>query len=247
MRAYTVFAHVYDIFMRDIPYERWCNTTASYMKNHGVTGGKILELGCGTGSFTMLMSEKGYEMTGIDMSQDMLYEAKRKNRKAKLPITYMQQDMRALELDERFDAVLSVCDSINYMENNFDMQSAFKCAGDALKDGGIFIFDMKTPSYYERLGNQVFTDSTQEGTYVWENDYDSGSRDNNYYITFFIKKRHDLYRKYTEEHTQHAFTDEDVQTEARNAGLCVCDVLGEDMRENADWNAERVYYVMKRR
>ena len=246
MKAYTVFAKVYDRFMRDIPYKEWCEAITKYLGMNGREHSRVLELGCGTGTFTMLMAQSGYEMTGIDMSVDMLREAERKRKAAKLDITYMQQDMRALEADDRFPVIVSVCDSMNYMENDFDLQSAMERVRDALTDEGIFIFDMKTPAYYERLGKQVFTDSTDDSTYVWENDFDGETGDNEYYITFFIQKKHGLYQKFTEEHTQHAFTDEDVRRAAAAAGLCVREMLGMNMTGEADWSAERVYYVMER-
>lgn len=246
MKAYTDFAKVYDMFMRDIPYERWGEAVTGYLRKKGFESGRVLELGCGTGTFTMLMARNGYEMTGIDNSEDMIGEAERKRKKAKLNISYMQQDMRALEISNKFPVILSVCDSVNYMENDFDLRSMMECTADSLTDTGIFIFDLKTPAYYKRLGNQVFTDSTDNGTYVWENDFDCETGDNNYYITFFIEQKHGLYRKFIEEHTQHAFCDDDVRKAAAAAGLEVRETLGVNMAGDADWDAERVYYVLER-
>lgn len=246
MKAYTVFSGVYDKFMRDIPYAEWCSAVTEYLRRNGRSSGRMLELGCGTGTFTMLMAREGFEMTGIDMSSDMLREACRKRKETKLEITYEQQDMRVFESDVKFPAIISVCDSVNYMENDFDLKSVMERVADTLTDDGIFIFDLKTPAYYKRLGNQVFTDSIDDGTYVWENDFDEETGDNSYYITFFIRKKHGLYEKYIEEHTQHAFTDMDVRNAASKAALKVREVLGMNMKGDADWEAERVYYVLER-
>ncbi len=246
MQAYTVFAGVYDGFMRDIPYGRWAEGAARLLGERGVSGGSLLELGCGTGSFTALMAQKGYKMTGIDLSPYMLREAQRKLGRGGAGIRLIRQDMRALEPDSVYGGVISVCDSMNYLRDVFDLESVFDGAAKALEPGGIFIFDLKTESFYRSLGNSVFTDETDQGCYIWENDYDGVSRDNNYYITFFLRGMFGRYRKYTEEHIQHAFTDAEVKECASKKGFRVAGARGADMEGPADRNGERVYYIMER-
>ncbi len=247
MAAYTIFADVYDNFMSEIPYKKWADMIGDYLAENKYNNCPVLELGCGTGNLTLLMAEKGYQMTGVDISSSMLKIAINKSRKSGHKITFSLQDMRALELQDKYPVVISVCDSMNYLENVFDMKSAFEGVHDALEKGGQFIFDMKTESFYERLGDSVFTDENDAGYYIWENEYDKVRRNNNYFLTFFIKNFKGLYKKYTEEHTQHAFTEEEVRLVAEDTGFNVKYVLGMDLNSPADYNAERVYYILERK
>lgn len=246
MQAYTVFAKVYDKFMAEIPYGLWADRVGERLVQHGVSEGALLELGCGTGSFTMLMAQKGYDITGTDISPYMLKQARRRFSGSGLSVRFEQQDMRALETDSLYRAAVSVCDSINYLRDTFDLESAFESVSKSLEKGGIFIFDLKTESFYKSLGSSVFTDENDSGRYIWENDYDSGQRDNAYYMTFYLKSLFGFYRRYTEEHVQHAFTDEEVRESAVKSGFKVEGIYGTNLKSPPDWDAERVYYILER-
>ncbi len=247
MNSYTIFAKVYDMFMDDIPYDKWADQMEAFLAAANLEKCDILELGCGTGRFMELMAGRGHKVSGVDISGDMLKLAKRRLGKSGYCDNISLQDMRALECDRCYPVIISICDSMNYMENYFDLKSVMECVYNVLMPGGIFIFDMKTRSFYESLGDQVFVDERDAGYYIWENDYDSESRNNEYYLTFFIKDRKDLYKKYTEEHVQHAFDSDEVEKAAAEAGLEVTAILGMDMMSDADYNAERVYYVLERK
>ena len=98
MDAYTSFAEVYDMFMDNIPYEDWCGYLTSLLKEYGIDDGLVLDLGCGTGTLTELLAKEGYDMIGVDVSEDMLQEAIEKRAESGLPILYLLQDMREFEL-----------------------------------------------------------------------------------------------------------------------------------------------------
>ncbi len=114
MEAYTGFAEVYDIFMDNVPYQDWCNYLTKLLNEAGVKEGLILELGCGTGKMTERLVDQGYDMIGLDSSQDMLAIALR-SQSCKEEILYICQDMTEFELYGTVAAVVSVCDSINYL------------------------------------------------------------------------------------------------------------------------------------
>ena len=114
MDAYTSFAEVYDMFMDNIPYEDWCGYLTSLLKEYGINDGLVLDLGCGTGTLTELLAKEGYDMIGVDVSEDMLQEAIEKRAESGLPILYLLQDMREFELYGTVRAVVSICDSLNY-------------------------------------------------------------------------------------------------------------------------------------
>ena len=98
MEAYTGFAEVYDLFMDNIPYEEWGTYVKGLLKEYGVDEGLVLELGCGTGTMTEILASAGYDMIGIDQSEEMLEEALEKKQESGHEILYLCQDMREFEL-----------------------------------------------------------------------------------------------------------------------------------------------------
>ena len=116
MEAYSSFAQVYDLFMDNVPYEEWSRYLISLLKEYQVTDGTVVELGCGTGKMTRLLADAGYDMVGVDNSAEMLEIAgERQEEEERNDILYLLQDMRELELFGNIRAIVSVCDSMNYI------------------------------------------------------------------------------------------------------------------------------------
>ena len=113
---YTGFAEVYDTLMNDVHYGAWADMYARMMTAYGIPrNAKVCECACGTGSLTLPLQQLGYEMMGIDLSQEMLWQAAQKARKAGFGIPFIRQDMRQLRLHRPVDAVLATCDGVNYL------------------------------------------------------------------------------------------------------------------------------------
>ena len=233
MEAYTVFAKVYDEFMKDIPYEEWLRIVDERIgKASG--GSKVLELACGSGTFSGLLADKGYEVMGIDISEDMLRQAYGK----KIPMTrFVNADMTEFSLSEQFDAAVCVCDGMNYLTCKEDLNDTLRCVSEHLTPGGIFIFDVKKEQYFKELSDSTFSDEIDGCRYVWENYYDEETRDNVYSVTFFIRKIGSLYRKYEEQHLQHVFLREEVTEALEECGYTLKEVIDENERE---------FYVLER-
>ena len=123
---YEKFSGVYDHMMEHIPYEQWFQTLHRFLSEHGTQSGRICELGCGTGVMTERFAAAGYSMIGVDQSADMLALAMEKKETSGFDILYIQQSMQNLELDGPVDAVISVCDSMNYLLQEEDMLSTFR-------------------------------------------------------------------------------------------------------------------------
>ena len=154
MEAYTNFAEVYDTFMDNVPYDEWADYIERMLKEYQISDGLVLELGCGTGSMTELLSAKGYDMIGVDNSEDMLEIAMEKRLNSGHDILYLLQDMREFELYGTVRAVLSVCDSVNYVTDEEELQEVFCLVNNYLDPQGIFIFDFNTEyKYREVLGD----------------------------------------------------------------------------------------------
>ena len=136
MEAYTDFAYVYDVFMDNTPYDKWGGLLVSRLEKEGITDGILLDLGCGTGNMTELLSEKGYDMIGVDYSGEMLNVAMDKRARSGRQILYLQQDIREFELYGTVRAVVCVCDSLNYLLEeeeieNIQRKLKEKLSGDA--------------------------------------------------------------------------------------------------------------------
>ena len=144
MEAYTSFAKVYDQFMDNVPYEDWAQYLHGVLEMYGIWDGLVLELGCGTGTMTELLSGYGYDMIGVDCSEEMLDAAMEKREESGHDILYLLQDMREFELYGTVRAVVSVCDSINYILEEKELEQVFRLVNNYLDPGGIFLFDFNT-------------------------------------------------------------------------------------------------------
>lgn len=202
MEAYTAFAQVYDLFMDNVPYGEWCDYLISLLREYGIADGLVLDLGCGTGEATRRLSEGGYDMIGVDISCEMLQIAKRKAP----DILFLQQDLREFELYGTVRAAVSICDSMNYLLEYEELVQVLGLVNNYLDPGGIFIFDFNTLYLYrEIIGNQTIAENRDEGSFIWENDFDEEKGINEYGLTFFVREEDGLYRKYTETHYQRSY------------------------------------------
>ncbi|MGN1317547.1 MAG: class I SAM-dependent DNA methyltransferase, partial [Lachnospirales bacterium] len=156
MSCYENFAKVYDLYMENTPYDEWTEYVMEIFKKHNLpnTTGIIAELGCGTGNMTTRLQKKGFDMIGIDMSEQMLTKAKEKSDSN---ILYLEQDMTEFELYGTVDAIVSFCDSINYITDEEDLLQVFKLVNNYLDIKGLFVFDINTIyKFKEILGDNCF-------------------------------------------------------------------------------------------
>ncbi len=248
MSEYGDFARVYDLFMDEIPYQAWSDYLEMLLKDHGITEGLLLELGCGTGTMTELMAEKGYDMTGIDSSAEMLQEALLKKEKSGLDILYLNQDMRSFELYGTMRAVFAVCDTMNYLLTRRDLLKTLKLVNNYLDPGGLFIFDLKTEHYYrDVLGERTEAAEEETASYIWQNYYDRRRRINEYALTVFEQKNNGMYERFSEYHEQRAWSIEEIREMAERAGMEFVAVYEAMKKKKPGRNAERIYVILKER
>lgn len=208
MEAYTSFAKVYDTFMDNVPYEEWAEYLAELLQEYDIEDGLVLDLGCGTGSLTEILATKGYDMIGADGSAEMLEIAMEKKAQSGHDILYLLQDMREFELYGTVRAVVSVCDCVNYITDEKELEQVFRLVNNYLDPEGIFIFDFNTEyKYKEILGEQTIAEDREDCSFIWDNYYYEDESMNEYELTLFIKEQDsNLYRKYQEMHYQKAYT-----------------------------------------
>lgn len=244
MEAYTAFASVYEMYMDNIPYDEWANNIKALFEKYNMPMEIVCDIGCGTGQMTRRLKAMGYDMIGIDNSYDMLMEAMANEDSQ--GILYLCQDMRSFELYGTVGAVVSVCDSINYLRNEAELLEVCKLVNNYLDPKGLFIFDVKTEKYYKELGDKTIAENRQEGSYIWENEYDIKARDNYYDLTIYTANDEGTFDRYEEEHLQHAFTVTEIKRAISASGLELLDVLdvATMSSENID-DSDRLYFIAR--
>ncbi len=246
MEAYTSFAQVYDTFMDNIPYEEWGEYLTGLLEEYGVKNGLVLELGCGTGSMTEILAAKGYDMIGADNSGEMLEIAMEKRDESGHDILYLLQDMREFELYGTVSAVVSVCDSVNYITEEEELEEVFRLVNNYLDPKGIFIFDFNTKYKYQKvLGDRTIAEKRDECSFIWDNYYYEDEEMNEYELTLFIQEKGNLYRKFEEVHLQRAYTLEQMIRLVKKSGLEFVTAYDAFTREQPTDTSERIYMVAR--
>lgn len=246
MEAYSDFAKVYDLFMDNVNYKEWSRYLCTILKENGIENGLVLELGCGTGTMTELMASAGYDMIGVDNSEEMLAEAMEKRVVSGHDILYLMQDMQEFELYGTVRAVISVCDSMNYLLEEDELREVFSLVNNYLDPGGLFIFDMNTVYKYQKLlGNQTIAENRPEGSFIWENDYDEETGINVYELALFLPREDGLYEKSEEVHYQRAYPEKIITKMIKEAGLELLAVYDAYTREAPEETSGRLTFIAR--
>ena len=245
MGSYENFARVYDELMDNVPYEEWADFILAILKKNKITDGLVLELGCGTGKLMSLLGNAGFDMIGVDNSVDMLQIAREKTSPEFL---YLLQDMREFELYGTVRAVISICDSINYVLEPEQLLNTFQLVNNYLDPGGVFIFDLNTEyKYKEQMGDQTFCENRETCSFIWENYYDEDEKINEYDLTLFVKveEQEELFLRYEEIHYQRCYSIQKVEELLELSGLSVIGIYDAFTHQKPKEDSERVYFVAK--
>ena len=294
MGAYESFARVYDLFMDNVPYEEWGSYLTGLLREYGICSGTVAELGCGTGKMTRLLAAAGYDMIGVDNSEEMLEIAREAEYEAdawsaaeawdeadetdaleeyaelgepdepeesdepdepdeldELPnggILYLLEDMRELELYGSVRAVVSVCDSMNYILEEADLREVFSRVHEYLEEDGVFIFDLNTVyKYRDLLGETTIAENREEGSFIWENYFDEESAVNEYDLTLYIREDGETYRRFEEVHYQRAYDLKTIDRLLADAGMELTAAYDAFTKEPVRDDSERIYVVARPR
>ena len=276
MDAYTEFSKWYDELMEDVPYDEWFEFVKEKLSENGIKDGLVCELGAGTGNFTMRLAEAGYDMIGIDNSDEMLAEARTKKEEylkeesentsgsvnKVSDIMYICQDMREFELYGTVNAIVSICDSINYILEDEEMIHTFKLVNNYLDPKGLFVFDFNTVhKYKDVIGDSTIADSNEEVSFIWSNYFDEETKINEYEVTFFVKAEtdkdiaedgnvkkddeSDLYKRFVEYHYQRGYTLEEIKDFLKEAGLVFIEAFDADGFGIANEDSERIFVIAR--
>lgn len=261
MEAYGDFACVYDELMDETPYGEWCGILTGFIEKYGVSRpdrdredkdplaserNLVVDLGCGTGALTQLLYEQGYDMIGVDSSEEMLAIAMEKKERAGYEIWYLHQDMRCLELYSTVGTIISVCDSVNYILEEKELLQTFRLAANYLYPGGLFLFDFNTVYKYQQIiGDTTIAENREDCSFIWENYYDPEEEINEYDITVFVREEGGLFRRFTETHLQRGYTAEQMTGLVEKAGLQVVELLDMETQGPVTPESGRILMVAK--
>ncbi|NLK70978.1 MAG: class I SAM-dependent methyltransferase [Clostridiales bacterium] len=204
--SYNIFSYYYDDLTRNINYRELAKYLDILIKKYsGKENGILLDLACGTGSISEEMSTLGYDVIGVDNSEEMLNQAIEKKFDSGLNIQYICQDMREIDMFGTIDITICMLDSINHLNSLEDVNRVFSKVSLFSEPDGLFIFDVNTKYKHEKvLANNVFIYETDDVYCVWENSYREETDEVNINLDFF-ERNGNMYKRYSESLSERAY------------------------------------------
>lgn len=245
MASYSSFAYIYDALTTDVEYEKRVDYLEELFKKHFNKKPELVcELGCGTGTMCNILSDRGYDMIGIDMSDSMLDVAMQKS--VGKNILYLNQDMREFELYGTVDVIICLLDSFNYITDIADLEHIFALCKNYLNPDGLLIFDVNTKYKFENvLANNTYTYDTDEIFYVWENSYDNETKLCEFFLTFFVENE-GVYERIDEYHVERCYEEAQIEKALEKTGFKDIKKYGDMSLEMPKNDEERVFYLAKK-
>ncbi len=241
MNSYNYFADFYDALTENVDYEVRSDYISDFFAASGIEQGTVLDLACGTGSMSKLLSDKGYTVTGMDLSDEMLCIASNKCSN----VNFIKSDISNFDLPSQFDCCICLLDSINHLETQQQWKSCFSSVSNALKQNGLFIFDINTVyKHREILQNNAFVFDEKDFFLSWDNEALDGNRVKILLDVFVFNGKN--YDRYSESFIEKAFSIEEI----KNMLADCFDILGiyDDLSLNEpNDKSERIYFVCKRK
>ncbi len=260
--GYQALAGVYDCLNREIDYGRWSAfLEACFDRFLPARPRIVLDLACGTGRMTFPLADRGYDMIGIDGSEDMLAEAYRKSTERTIRLLdeagtdelpagvttplFLCQDMRSFELYGTVDAAVCCLDSINYLTKPPLCARTFSRVYQALRPGGVFIFDINTPYKLKGLDGQVFLDENEDTYCVWRAEFDE-KKNVCYYGMDLFQREADVWRRSAEEHAEYAYSPEELERYLREAGFTNVEQFADRKLKAPSETELRIYFAARK-
>ncbi|MGG4264311.1 class I SAM-dependent DNA methyltransferase [Peribacillus simplex] len=243
--TYERFAYVYDELMKDAPYEKWLMILTAKLEQYGICGRKVLDLACGTGEMTVELAQHGFEVTGVDLSDEMLLVAHEKAVRLGLSIPLFQQNMAELEGLGQFDCVTIFCDSLNYLRDEADIVKTFSRVHEHLKDGGLFLFDIHSIYKMEKIfHDKTFAVNDEEVSYIWDCFPGQEPYSVEHDLSFFVRDDESgLYDRFDELHYQRTYPVEQYKKWLKQAGFTVSEIMADLEEAPLVTETERILFV----
>ena len=245
MDAYKNLAASYDRLTNDVDYEATVGFYMEILRREGITPRTVVDLACGTGSVTEILARKGYRVTGVDMSEEMLTEAAMKTMDMEQPPMYSCQLLQNLRLPRGVDMAVCALDSLDYILDPADCKEAIRRAYKALNPGGIFIFDVNTPEKLRAMDDQIFLDEDDEVYCVWRGEFDEETNICSYGMDLF-QREGNMWRRSFEEHREYAYSQEQLTGFLKDAGFTHIEVYADRLFEAPRAGEQRIYFKARK-
>lgn len=244
-QSYTEFATVYDELMTDIPYDAYVDLLDE--ATGGITGKRVLDIGCGTGLLSMKLAKLGAKVTGIDLSAEMLAVAERRAKALCLPVQFIEQPMQQLAGFTGIDLAVIAIDSLNYLAVQEDVQSTFQQIYASLAVGGALVFDVHSTFKTDVIFMEgPFTFDDGRIAYIWETEEGEQPHSVDSELAFFIQEANGLYRRFDEVHSQRTFAVHDYVEMLMKAGFSVERIFADWEDEPPHEESERIFFQVRK-
>lgn len=245
MGAYEALAVSYDRLTNDVDYEAVVAFYREILQREGLRPRTAVDLACGTGSVTVLLARQGLDVTGVDLSEEMLTVAAQKAQDLPRMPRFVCQNLRELTLPRGVDLAVCALDSLDYITKPEDCARAIARIYRALNPGGIFIFDVNTPRKLRAMDGQVFLDEDEDVYCVWRGEFDKESNICSYGMDLFQRRGH-LWQRSFEEHREYAYSQEQLTGYLKQAGFTGIRVYGDRTFASPGPDEQRIYFKARK-
>ncbi|MCA1056215.1 class I SAM-dependent methyltransferase [Rossellomorea aquimaris] len=247
--SYERFAYLYDYLMQDVNYEGWLDYIKRQTEAYGVRGRSILDVACGTGELSLRLASQGYEVTGIDLSEDMLVMAQQKALESNQSLALFQQDMSRLDLQREFDVITIFCDSLNYLETEEDVIRTFDHVHRHLRKDGLFLFDVHSLYKMSQVFmNSTFTLNDDSVSYIWDCFPGEAPNSVEHELTFFVLDEHTgLYERVEELHKQRTYPVLQLTEWLDSSGFEVLSSTADFQELPPSHDSERIFFTCRKK
>ena len=245
MAAYENLAASYDRLTNDVDYQATVDFYREILKSEGVRPRTAVDLACGTGSVSVLLARAGLDVTGVDMSEEMLTMAQQKAQDMKNPPRFVCQRLEKLRLPRAVDLAVCALDSLDYITNPENCAEAIGRIYRALNPGGIFIFDVNTPEKLRAMDGQVFLDEDEDVYCVWRGEFDEQTNICSYGMDLF-QRQGKLWRRSFEEHREYAYSEPQLRGYLKAAGFTNIQVYGDRRFRAPQPGEQRIYFKARK-
>ncbi len=248
MGGYGFFSNVYDTLTENVNYAARADYIADLLAENGITGGILLDLACGTGTLSIEMAKKGFEVIGVDASADMLSAAMNNAYQSEEDVLFLCQPMQQLDLYGTINAAICTLDSINHLTDPEDVQTAFDKVSLFTEAGGIFIFDINTVfKHREILANNTFVYDLDEVYCVWQNTLDRETDTVQIDLDIFEMLEDGAYERSQESFCERAYPVDTIKTMLTGAGFETLAVYDELTKEKPKDDSERLFIIARKK
>ncbi len=241
MASYEYLAGFYDELMRDADYTRRADFVEKLLRRARRDVRTVLDLACGTGTMTCLLTERGYELISVDASEDMLMQAREKAQGLRgIPPLFLHQTMTGLDLNDTVDAAVCCMDSLNYLTRPRDVRRAFERLRLFISPGGALVFDVHGRSKLEAMDGQVYLDEGEDVFCVWRTGFRRDVLD--YCVDLFTQRPDGAWERGTELHRQRWYGTEELTQWLSEAGFTDIRAWGDCRARRPRADEERIYF-----